>query len=672
MNTPINIGTIVTAPEGHCEMLAGITYHYLHCDPNGSRVLLVRLISATPPRSELTVMSQAKFEFGLADERIQVAPSKPTLPPWLAKLEGVNIELREQTRKKAKRKYGAYVQARVDLLQPLVDRAEDILQSSNPLTPVNQYARSNGQNETRFRTWFLVYILFGHNKWSLLPPFHRAGLWTRPANPHAAKRGRPSKAAGKGAGHNMLPEHTRRIADSFKHRVQLGDTWRAVYTRSMLQDFGAQAATNGLKRKSVIHPQGEAIPSPSQYRNWVIKAFGLDEVQLAMLGKTRVRNHLRAPIGKFSECISKLLQQTEADAYHTDDHPCGFIDADEALPKLNVVRIRCALSGALVGIGMTCGAERSETYRMALFCAAVPKVYFCSLFGLCIKEEDWACIGISPNWITDRGPGTKRYETEIASTRQMPGSYAPRSKANIESSNPRSKELEGAPTYKLSNLTPVQMGRREILRLMKENQSMDMSDRMTPELVKNKVLPVPMHLWNFFAYRGRTTAVLMGIEDAVRTFLKKTTLTLMSDGVWLERLRYNSIELQQTGWPDRVRVAGRSTVTAYLLELCISTIWVDVDGRLLQLCVQSPYLTDEEQYFMSHQEAQQMSQQSAILDSELVMHSAAVQIEHASSFEAQIGKEWDGGKRISGRAKKTQRAQFEVSQLNKVAGRNAV
>jgi hypothetical protein len=671
MSSHLKIGSIVEAPEGHGEMAAGATYHYLYCDPKGSRVLLVRLIAATPPRSEVTIMSQAKFENGLELEAIFVHPTTPGQPPWLAPLEGLSIEKRQATRKKAKRDYQSYVDARVALLQPLVDRADEILSAANPLALVNQYARANGQNETRFRTWFLVYVLFGRNRWSLLPPFHRSGRWARSANPNAKKRGRPSKSAGKGSGHNMLPELARRIANSFKHRVQLGDTWTRVYGRSMREDFGAQTLTNGNKRMALFHPKGEPLPSPNQYRNWVVKAFGLDEVQVAMLGRTRVRNKLKAPLGNFSECISKLLQKTEADAYYTDDHPCGFIDADEPLPKLSVVRIRCTLSGVLAGIGMTCGPERSEAYRMALFCAAVPKSYFCSLFGLFINDDEWPCTGISPNWITDRGPGAKQYENDVASTRQVPASFSPRSKSNIESTNPHSKNLEGAPTYTLSSLTPVQMARREILQLIKDNKSMDMSGRMTPELIKAQVLPAPLHLWNYFASRGRTAAVSIAIEDAVRKFLTSTTLTLKKDGVWLGRLRFNSTELQQTGWPDRVRVGGNSTVTAYLLELCVSTIWVEVDGRLLQLNVQSPYLTDDEQYYMSMIEVQQMDQQMAILDSESVIHRAAVQVEFASRLESQVGKKLDGGKRISGRAKKTKQAQFEVSQLNQYAGRGA-
>src|SRR3546814_12761715 len=60
-----------------------------------------------------------------------------------------------------------------------------------------------------------------------------------------------------------------------------------------------------------------------------------------------------------------------------------------------------------LGIGFAFGAENNDAYQAAIFCAAISKTKFCSLFGINIEEDQWPSQGVIPHLITDRGPGIK-------------------------------------------------------------------------------------------------------------------------------------------------------------------------------------------------------------------------------------------------------------------------
>lgn len=293
---------------------------------------------------------------------------------------------------------------------------------------------------------------------------------------------------------------------------------------------------------------------------------------------------------------------------------------------------------------------------MALFCMAIPKVLFCAMFGLPLREDEWPCQGL-PSWATfDRGPGAatsliREFEAHIA-IRQLPPSYAGQSKATVESSHPRNVKTEGQPTFIQSDLNYVQLARREILRTVRDNQRTDISSRQTLTMVGDGFLPIPLNLWKYLDHRRRTDAHPISFDVAVRALLAPVEFSANEDGVYLHGLRFDSDELRQTGLHNRVVAQGKVKVPGYILSLSVRQAWVDLNGRLIRVDALLPIRDHEGQLYTSLKELSDHDVIRAKQRSALREHRAAVDAEYREIFEEETGKKWDAGHRKTGRPKR--------------------
>ena len=172
----------------------------------------------------------------------------------------------------------------------------------------------------------------------------------------------------------------------------------------MKADFKAKPVHDQTGHMTFV---GDNVPTYDQYRYQVHKYYGLATVQRTLYGEVKFRRRFAAHKGSFPEGVSSLYEATEADAYVCEDRPRGYIDG-AVLQALYVARSVDTASGMRLGIGFSFGGESSESYNAMLFCAAIPKVKFCSLFDIEIDEHEWPSAGLTPRYITDRGPGIKR------------------------------------------------------------------------------------------------------------------------------------------------------------------------------------------------------------------------------------------------------------------------
>lgn len=254
-----------------------------------------------------------------------------------------------------------------------------------------------------------------------------------------------------------------------------------IYREAMRRDFGCEVLKNG-KQKLLMHPKGEAFPSYGQYSYWVVKAFGLRQVQTTLYGQARMRSKKLPSAGRFTEELANLMERFEVDGYRVKERPKSVLNG-APMPALIVVRGICCTSGAIVGIGFSLGGEKTEAYRMMLFSAAISKSKFCWLFGLPnISNDDWPAMGLPGFYVSDRGPGASDKLVEDLAyafpIKQIPQSWAGQSKALVESSQPREMHTEGEPNYLLSELDVIQMARREIMRAVSDNHTSNIGDRL--------------------------------------------------------------------------------------------------------------------------------------------------------------------------------------------------
>lgn len=678
----IYIGMQLCAPNGYKMLSKDVIYYFLRSDANLEQTILVEYLltrshrpkkgnpDTTPKleyRAVLTMMPRCQFESALKNE-IVAKPEQSTLPPWLKRFAESDLNASDEGRRKPVEKHSDRINRRMEFLQPLLERKEEILKSPNPAYLINKFAREckPQQHPGRLCLWFFTYILFGHNKKVLHYNSSDIGRWKR-SSVGGAKRGTPSIYNGKNHGYNVDDDMRVKIIASYDRFARQGCSKRKIYRDAMQTVFKCKVLTDKNGYKKYYHPDGEPFPSENQFFYVVGRTYGQQVISKIKVGPGRTRTELAPSKGQFTEAVTNLMEKNEADGYYFVELPKGLLEGS-TLPPLCMVRIRDVTSGMLVGVGFSLGAERAAAYRMALFCAAIDKVKFCSLFGIQIASHQWPSIGLPANYITDRGVGatSSACGSDIQfrpKYRELAPAYSGQSKAGIETSHLKTTRNEDAPSYIQSNLTPVAMIKREILRTMNDNDCMNVQSRVTPDLVNKVRKPTPNAMWLALSQLGRCDANRISFDDAVRAFLSRVDVNIKADGVFLAGRRYDSDHLRATKLLDKVARTQMIVMKAYHLEGCVRYIWIQLEGQLIELEMRLALRVRDENKNLSLEELRQWEEDSRRQRHLNKEHVNASTTEMHKVFQDQTGKKFDGGTKKKGRApRKTANAQREFQE----------
>jgi hypothetical protein len=685
----IAAGSNLHAPDGYHSLEKGVNYYFLRSNAASDRVLLIEFClrpmkavqhkSVKRPERNITpipfpllhCLQRSTFEAGIKDGKIKTSEQQSTLPPWLEGLEGLNLAAVDTLRKGAKRSHSERIDAKLAVIYPLIERTDEILESDDPDSLINQFARalSPKQNETRVRLWFYTYLTFGLNRFALHYPVHKIGIWDRMTIRSEVKRGRPGWR-GKEFGYNVTAEMLEIIYTGYRRESGLGREMPSVITEIQRIDFGCvtRKRRNGkIVITETYQPQGLPFPEAGAIEYHIRKKFGTLAVAQSLLGRIRARSRIMPPKGAFTERTWNLMQRVVSDAYAVKELASGLIEGSP-LPPLYVVERRDTASGIKTGIGFSQGGESAVAYRLAMFSESIDKVIFCQLFGITIMADQWPSRGVAPVDLTDRGPGaragaTSRTDEFRPTIRGMAPSYTPQSDADIEAAHPKHRKNSEAPSYVQSKLRTFELIRREIFNLLEFNQSADVRNRIPPDIADSLQTDTPIGLWNELASRGRNDAVLMSFSDAVRAFLESRDAQLTPDGIVLHRQVYKSAALDHTD--ARLSVVGKEAlpIKVYFLDGCIRHIWLDWKGELIQVDLTFPVPVEEKVFYLSLAELIQFEQ---FCGKRVPMHAQnrnGVSVEICNQFFEQTGLKMNAGRRVPGRAKRGSRnAQQEAAE----------
>ncbi|MNF25731.1 hypothetical protein D3C85_205060 [compost metagenome] len=638
----MNVGMQLVSERGYNGLLAGETYYFLSNNQELMCVNLVFFSLGKDPKSILLSMSALDFENGLLSGRIVCAEKQWGLPPWLRDYEEINIYQLERQRKSNVISYADRVVKRFMYISGALELFGGGLSDPDLDSKLNKYARelSPAQHAKRIRFWFYTYILFGRNIWSLMSKFSNIGHWDRQEVSKMKKLGRKPLHEG-GQEYGVTKEMLDMITEGYALYSKQLNGMEKIYGRVVCNVFGCESIVVSRGEFKYIQKEGKPFPSLPQFRYHVTKSFSQKSRQILSFGEEAVRTKISGSVGKFSERLSNLLQRVELDAYYSKARPVGLIEGN-VMDPLCVVRAVCSVSGYLVGIGFSFDKEDMSGYLMALFSMAIKKSEFFRLFGMSdLDDDDWQSTGLSTNIIVDRGPGAAKDlfdDCKWINSRNLPPSYSGQSKASIESSHPRVKSIEGRPKYRQSNLNVVQMAKNEIKDLVESNWTSDATARCTPEMINHGVSTTPAGIYGFLDSRARTDAYPMSFEEAVRNFLKPIKVSLRQDAVYFHHRRFNSVELQQTGIFDGVGKSDGVEVDAYLLEMCVRHLWVEINGRLYELDALLPIRDDTSQLYVSLADLCAEEHVLKVTHSKLRQSKPAVASYYDQKFEAATGK----------------------------------
>lgn len=663
------LGARIVAPEGFLCLEQGRVYHFLCSDSDRSRV---RLVLFTDEKSdlhaELVTLTRIEFEEGL-EHALLIENGHEDYPPWLGPIQGYSALYLEGRRKSTKESYNQKVDRRYMVISELVARYHEILSSENPSAIINAHAKAydRPQNAGRVRLWFYSYIVFGFNKWALMPPFHRIGGWNRESQSQLRKLGRPSPK-GRRSGYPCTHEMKAQIVSGFVKFKSTHSSQEKIYADVLTKEFGCVVRAKGDSR-TFSHPEGKPFPSFPQFRYWIRKLLNPKALSIELKGIHKTRAQTGSE-GSFAERLTNLNQRIEFDGYSISEKLSGLTEGS-AVDSFCVVRAVCGLSGAVVGIGFSEGHENMEAYKMALFSMAVDKVKFGELFGMEVRPGEWPSVGLSGGLIFDRGPGaTFDCEAEInwLGSFELTPTFSGQSKATVESSHPRDKQSLDQPTYVHSNLNFVLMARREILQVLLDNHSSDASGRVDEELARLGLKPTPHNIWCYLDGRGRNSSIGMPFDMAVRSFLAEKKATIKDDAVHFFGRRYRSQALTNTRIFDRVARNGAVQVTAFVLTMCVRHIWVEVEGLLYELDFVRTASTPEGSIDISLRELIEIDEKRRAGAAALRYERPAIQQDYRDRFKKNTGEEWDGGQRKLGRPAKGGAALRDTADYNRFRG----
>lgn len=660
------VGARIVAPEGYKQFEAGETYHLLRSDSHGNRVRLIWFIDKDKDVSaELITLSRLEFEEALASGLL-VENGRDDYPRWLEPIQNQSIPYLESQRRIPKEKYEQKVDRRYLVISDLVSRLDEVLESEDPNLLINTHAKSYRphQNAGRVRLWFYSYIVFGFNKWALLPRFHRIGQWDR--EPSTKKLGRPSPK-GRKYGYPCTAEMKAKILSGFLKYKGYYRTQEKIYRAVVTQEFGCAV---GKDARHFYHPEGMPFPSVTQFKYWLRKMISPDALARELKGAKKARAE-SGSVGSFASRLMNLNQRVEFDGYYITEKLSGVTEGS-AVDSFCVVRAVCGLSGMVVGIGFAEGRESMDAYRMALFSMAADKVKFCELFGMTIKPEEWPSIGVSGGIVFDRGPGaTYDVEPEIhwLGSIELTPTYSGQSKATVESSHPREKADLEQPTHFHSKLNFVQMARRELMQVLKDNSSSDASGRMTEEMFLSGFIPTPLNIWTYLDSRARNSSIGIPYEEAIRTFLVKHPVTIHKDAVYFYGRRYRSEELVETNVFDRVARGGSIKTEAYVLTMCVRHIWLELEGVIYELNSMRTVRTLDGDIDISLSDLIKIDLMRRQAANELAHQRPAIHQHFEDRFKNETGEDWDGGQRKLGRASKGGAAQRDTADYKRFIGK---
>lgn len=687
--TSIALGTQLTAPSGYRNLITGVTYYFLCSKASTGSVLLLHFVqrpskkktyksqkkpkrNVTPePTALLAALPREAFESAIGTS-IVVNTEQHSLPPWLEPLQGKELPKLSKEDREVKPDHRARIARKLAAIRPLIHRYRTLLDAADPERELNTYIRKHHPNlhQTRVRLWFYCYLLFGRNRDALRYPTHRLGHWDRMETPSVAKRGRPSRY-GQNYGYNVNADMKAGMLTGYEDNQELGATMETIHEATVRSPlFGCKSAETRVEHREelrLVQPEGLPFPNVRQMRYHVTKELGHAVVYQNRHGRTRARSKVKPIVGSFSERTWNLMQRVEEDAFVCKARPRGYVD-HSTLPALHVATGRDTASGILTGIAFSLGSEVSAMYRALRFCEYVPKPRFCALFGITIEPHQWPSIGKGVQYIHDRGPGSAkkargRDPLLMPTFREMVMSYSGQSKALIETSNPKTVSNDEPPTYTQSTLRPVEMARKCIYDILTLNASINVINRVPPDLAMKVRNGSPNALWECLAERGRNDAMLHSWDDAVRSFLCKCSASLRRDGVWLAGRRYKSPLLEKYGATTELEGDQRIEVSVYVLEACMRHVWLDWRGSLIELAVCYPTPVGDLVLHMSLDEATQYETYCKEWEQSHKEHAKAVQNQMRSAYEANTNLPWKTETQRKGRPKdRTATAKAEAAE----------
>jgi len=672
----VNIGCQLVAPEGFATLKKGHRYSFLKNDRETGWVTLIEFTTQTKGR-RVKVHRISSDQFlraidpgNLGGKRLVVAEVQMSLPPWLANIEGSDLDEIDLNRVGAVKAHRERAEKKYGHIAQLLPKMLEILRSKNPFSIINKHAEESQpkQNRTRLAEWFFAYVCFGEKLIALYPEYPNIGIYDK-SDPQYfdSPWGRPSADKGK---HYGWPSamFTAQIEKSVRARLALGNTKTAIYEDALKEDWGCRSRMNERGDWEFYHPEGK--PFPDTYgKFWYAwhKIVDIRQTNTSLYGEYRMRSKAGS-IGSYAEEIGTLLSDVEVDAYYLGELPKLARGAENS-KRLCVARAVCIASKNVIGVGFSFENETADAYRTMLFSAAIGLEKFAELWGLSAGVLlDAPLKGLPSHLISDRGKAPiaailKNMSIKFP-VKELAPTYSGQSKASVESGHPRDVHIDGPPTYVVSDKNVIQLIQREICTAALDNHRSYVGGLIIGSRATSETVASPYALGQLLDRQGLNDSISISFEDAARAFLLPVKYELRDGGFWYETRCYSSDEIEEADIYRDLNPGQTIKVNGYQLPMNLMWAWIEFRGKLIQLKQKMPFRMGEHEKMLSSEEIKREVELKRALDAEHRRSAKAAEVEARARYEATTGARWGGGSRKSGRPRKSDDASVEKTILS--------
>jgi hypothetical protein len=155
--------------------------------------------------------------------------------------------------------------------------------------------------------------------------------------------------------------------------------------------------------------------------------------------------------------------------------------------------------------------------------------------------------------------------------------------ATVETKHPRGKRTEGASTYRLSDLTVIELIKREVQRVIKQNRSSDVSRRTPDRAIVEDDVNSPNQLHAYLMKRHRSSLIHITFEEAVRAFLDPAKIIAKKGRLYFKGREYTSQDVFSSGLANQIAHSKNVELDGYVYPLVSRLVWIEFNGHLIEV-----------------------------------------------------------------------------------------
>ena len=422
----------------------------------------------------------------------------------------------------------------------------------------------------------------------------------------------------------LIEEDIDRLQFGWRSYLKQGVRVKEAYQKTMRTFYVATWEQQGSELTHRLKPRGER-PSLSQFR---YHGSGQNAGQQAWKIHLGLREYLlnhRPLDGLPNVGLRHIGAVAQADASTNDVHLVSVFDRRHIVGTCHHILIVDEFTGLIIGFCVAWEVD-AQAVKLAMLSAATSKVDLCARYGITITDADWP-MAVFLKLLVDRGEfnceaiydacRALNISLELVQTGRGDGKGLVEGKHHV---------LHASASHKLPGTTHGRMrgrGEREpaldacldiaeytgelIRAIIHHNTQAAVPDRLTTEMLQDRVEPTRIAIWNWARDRGYVAYSNCEHERLVTTLCPEIDAVVEADGVHLvtrrappasdeiivRSLRYLGDIAKTRNWLEQARRRGKLRISVFHNPYDLQRIWyLDPDAGLqaLDLITNDPLL----------------------------------------------------------------------------------